>query len=116
MITIKNRFLLNRTANYFQPAKIFCAGEVYFNKYQEKFGRDKVIKIPSMDYNEFILSKKSIKKIKNKKKYAVLIDVHYNHSDGTNSQERFPPEIPCSYKNYYGPINFFFEKFISHRN
>jgi len=94
---------------------IFCSGSDCYNSskklYKEKV---KVVKMPSLEYDKFILNKANNKpSVKQKKKgYAVYIDVSYNHSDNVNSKKRFPPETPCSYKNYYDPLNNFFKQFI----
>ena len=98
-----------------KPVMIFCSGSDYYNSSKKLYKKKtKVIKIPSLENDKFILNKTNNKlSLKQKKNgYAVYIDVPHRHSDQDNSKKRFPPEAPCSYKNYYDPLNNFFKQFI----
>ncbi len=70
-------------------------------------------KIPSYDYDEIIKwesngDREALKKDEN---YFVFVETPYSHPDGLFANERFPPEKPCSFEDWYQPLNNFFTEF-----
>ena len=71
----------------------------------------KSVSLPSFEYDKinFLSSKKPTNTITDE--FALYIDVPYRHTDQYEISKRFPKEVPCSYDEYYGTLNKFFENF-----
>ena len=65
-----------------KPKYIFCAGRKHYVDSKKKFKNSRIIKIPSLDFDEKMLTnKKRLNLFKNSKDYAVYLDVGSNHPD-----------------------------------
>ena len=102
-----------------KPKYIFCAGRKFYVDSKKKFKNSKIIKIPSYDFDEKILTnKKKLNLFKNSKDYAVYLDIGYKHPDNLyyNNDSYFPPEGGYKYSAWYNPLNNFLKQFISCTN
>ena len=117
---IKKILLKYNNLNNFgeKPKYIFCAGRKYYADSKKKFKNSKIIKIPSYDFDQKVLTnKKGLNLFKNSKDYAVYLDVGTNHPDELYPQEKhFPPESAIGHNAWYNPLNSFFKQFISCTN
>lgn len=70
-------------------------------------------KIPSYDYDEIIKWERNgdYKGLTKDDNYFVFIETPYSHPDGLFADERFPPEKPCNFEDWYKPLNNFYEEF-----
>ena len=75
---------------------------------------DEFYNVPSYDYDSIILwNRNKNKEINLPNDYYVLLETPYSHPDGFFADARFPPEIPCSFDDWYGPLNKFLNNFYN---
>jgi hypothetical protein len=69
--------------------------------------------IPSYDYDEIIKWERNgnHKELTNDNNYYVFIETPYSHPDGLFANDRFPPEKPCNFEDWYKPLNNFYAEF-----
>ena len=105
---VKNRF------NNLQPA--ICKPQYIFTSSRTSESQFSVskIKIPSYDYDELISYERAHKNISynSKKKYFVYLETPPSHPDGLYAKDRFPPEKPCSEKDWFSGLNYFFKNLV----
>ena len=100
-----------------QPNFIFCTGSKLYNDCKKKFINSEIVKIPSYNYDKYLLaSKKKLNLFKKVKDYAVYLDKGYSHPDQYDYKSWFPPEKPDysidSTEEKFESLNNFFSEFI----
>ena len=89
---------------------IFCSGSKLYQNYKKTDKAINIIKIPTLDYDKFLLFRREESDIKKEKKdYVLYIDSPRDHPDQIFLENRYPPEKFPAYEEFYFPINNFFQ-------